>query len=251
MKTLLLVFLGVFATASLANAAPVQKLQAAAIQDLLTALSKDTDATVRSSSYDDSDDQFDDEDDDIDDNGADDTPPWRADKYGRPENRAIVSKIQADIQDLLNSVLSMYMSDRGTKFSSRYDTNEQDAKPEDGEEEDSENYDNDEGAGDPLNVHAEDEHDEYDNGGPSDNLALIQLMRMQSAMLESLPAKARAHSLDYITKAEDQFPIGSLDNGKYYNTKVAKAFINSLPEKVMQTQLSYPDNVLSRKPQNS
>ena len=243
MKTLLLVLLAVFAIASVANTAPVQKLQAAAIQDLLTALSKDKDATDRSSPYDDSQsDDKDDDDYDIDDDGADDTPPRRADKYGRPESLAIVSRIQADIQDVLNSALSMY--DRGTKFSSRYDANEQDTEPEDDAEEESE-YDNDEGAGDQLNVHAQ---DEYDNDRPLDNLDLVQLMRMQSAMLESLPAKARPHLLDYITKAKDQFqiyPVGFPDKGNY-NTKVAKAFINSLPEKVMQAKLSYPDNVLSR-----
>ena len=233
MKILLLVLLGVFSTASLANAAPVQNIQAAAIQDLLTALSnRDKDATDRSSPYDDSQsDDKDDDDYDIDDNGADDTPPRRADKYGRPESLAIVSRVQADIQDVLNGIRSMY--DRGTKFSSRYDANEQDAEPEDDAEEESE-YDNDEGAGDQSNVHAE---DKYDNDRPSDNLDLVQLMRMQSALLESLPAKTRAHLLDYITKAEDQFSIGSPDNGKY-NTKVAKAFINSLPEKVMQAKLS-------------
>ena len=243
MKILLLVLLGVFATASVGNAAPVQKLQAAAIQDLLTALSNDKDATDRSSPYDDSQSEDKDDDDyDIDDDGADDTPPRRADKYGRPESLAVVSRIQADIQDVLNGILSMY--DRGTKFSSRYDANEEDAEPEDDAEEESE-YDNDEGAGDQLNVLAE---DEYNNDRPSDNLDLVQLMRMQSAMLESLPAKTGAHLQDYTTKAKDQFqiyPVGFPYKGKY-NTKVAKAFINSLPEKVMQAKLSYPNNVLSR-----
>ena len=132
------------------------------------------------------------------------------------------------------------MSDRGTQSSSRYDGNEQAAEPEDDEEEDYE-YDNDEGAGDPINAHAEDEYDEYDNDGPSDNLALVQLMRMRSALLESLPAKARARLLDCITKAEHQFPVGSPDNAKYntVDAQVAKAFINSLPEKI-KAQFFWP-----------
>ena len=175
MKTLLLILLGVFSFAYVANTAPVpNKFEAAKIQDLLNALSKESDTAE----YDDS--QSDDEDDDDSDEGADDAPQT-ADERG-PDSLALVSRIQADIQDLLN-VLSMSDVDESSSIGDEQDEDEGD--------------DSDEGAGEFMTAQAKDEY--YDDGRP-DSLALrVQAMR-SAALLESLPAKARARLLDYMMK---------------------------------------------------
>ena len=175
MKTLLLILLGVFTFAYVANTAPVSnKFEADKIQDLLNALSKESDTAE----YDDS--QSDDEDDDDSDEGADDAPQT-ADERG-PDSLALVSRIQADIQDLLN-VLSMSDVDESSSIGDEQDEDEGD--------------DSDEGAGEFMTAQAKDEY--YDDGQP-DSLALRVQAMQSAALLESLPAKARARLLDYMMK---------------------------------------------------
>ena len=227
MKTLLLILLGVFTFSYVANTAPVpNKFEAAKIQDLLNALSKESDTAE----YDDS--QSDDEDDDDSDESTDDTPQTADERD--PDSLALVSKLQADIQDLLN-VLSMSDVDQSSD-----------------EQYEDEDDDNDEGAGDLMTAQAEDDY--YDDGRP-DNLALVQAMR--SALFENLPAKSRAHLQDYMMKVA-RLPVDSedldeyneypedddqaqnvnsqdesdLDDDDYDTAEVAKAFMSSLPEKV-------------------
>ena len=228
MRTLLLVLLGVFTFAYVANTAPVpHKFQVAKIRDLLNALSKESDI-AESPPYDDS--QSDDEDDDDSDEGAEDTPQIADER--RPDSLEQVSKIQADLQDLLN-VLSMSDVDESSD-----------------EQDEDEDDDNDEGAGDLMTAQAEDKY--YDDGQDSQRLALVQAMR--SALFENLSAKPRAHSLDYMMKVA-RLPVDSedldeynkypedddqansqdesdLDDDDYDTAEVAKAFMSSLPEKV-------------------
>ena len=248
MKTLLLILLIVLTFAYVANTAPVisKKIQAE-IQDLLNVLSIESD-TDNSSSYDDS--QSNDDDDNDSDEGAGDIPPptyaQAANEYNGQDSLAQLSKIRADIQDLLNALSMQFVADE----SSSYDDDSQ-----------SDN-EHDDGAGDlPISPRSAQGEDEYYR---PDNLALLQAM--QSALFENLPVKTRPHllAMDYIMKTlpnspdlneHNEYPEDNnqaqketksqesdrldLDNDDYDSVEVAKAaqtFISSLPEIVSRAQ---------------
>ena len=210
MKTLLLILLGVFIFADVANTAPVpNEFQAAEIQDLLSALvSKDSNTAKKSSSNDVS--QSDNGEGDYYDRDDDDTSKT-TDKLSHGQgstSRALVSRIQAELQDLMNA-LSMSETDKSSSRL-RYDNVEQDAAEDEEDGDDSE--DRSTGAGDQAE-YSDDEPGEVNDSPDYDKYGDTEYWE----------------DADEIVNSENEMDV---DDGERDTVEVARAYVNTLPEKV-------------------